>query len=116
MRPTTPASRARAIRRSIDSREPIQYIWKKVTGFAAMTSSTDRLANELSPMAVPRAAAARATATSPSGCTAWTPVGEISTGIETSWPITVVARSRAAELPATWGDRPSSPNALRLSS
>lgn len=35
------------------------------------------------PVAVPRAAAARATATSPSGCTAWTPVGEINTGIDT---------------------------------
>ncbi len=42
-------------------------------------------------MAVPRAAAARATATSPSGCTAWTPVGEISTGKEISWPMTFVA-------------------------
>ena len=31
-------------------------------------------------MAVPAAAAARATATSPSGSTAWTPVGEIITG------------------------------------
>ena len=42
---------------------------------AATTSSIGMLANELRPMAVPRAAAARATATSPSGCTAWTPVG-----------------------------------------
>ena len=38
------------------------------------------LANELSPMAVPRAAVARATATSPSGWTAWTPVGDTITG------------------------------------
>ena len=34
------------------------------------------------PIGTPRAAAARATATSPSGCTACTPVGETSTGIE----------------------------------
>ena len=38
------------------------------------------LARPLSPSAVPRAAAARATATSPSGCTACTPVGDSSTG------------------------------------
>ena len=43
---------------------------------------------------MPRAAAARATATSPSGCTACTPVGEISTGSEICCPITVVVRSR----------------------
>ena len=70
-----------AARRS-SSRVPIQYIWKNVCGLAATTSSTGLLANERSPIAVPRAAAARATATSPSGCTACTPVGEISTGIE----------------------------------
>ena len=33
-------------------------------------------------MAVPRAAAARATATSPSGWTACTPVGDMNTGSE----------------------------------
>ena len=44
----------------------------------------------------PAPAAARATATSPSGCTACTPVGEMSTGIEIGWPITVVAKSRSA--------------------
>ena len=74
------------------------------------------LANELSPMAMPRAAAARATATSPSGCTAWTPVGEMSTGMDSSWPITVVARSRLADRPATWGANPNSEKAAMLSS
>ena len=76
---------------------------------AATTSSTGLLANELRPMAVPRAAAARATATSPSGCTAWTPVGEMRTGSEMDWPMTVVDRSRVAGDPATWGANPSSP-------
>src|SRR5262245_8292221 len=66
-------------------------------------------------MAVPAPAAARATATSPSGCTACTPVGEISTGRLTSWPMTVVASSRAAGSPATCGRKPSSENALTLS-
>ena len=47
-------------------------------------------------MAVPRAAAARATATSPSGCTACTPVGEMRTGNAIRRPSTVVARSRSA--------------------
>ena len=60
-------------------------------------------------MAVPRAAEARAMAISPSGCTAWTPVGEIRTGKEMSWPMTVVARSFFSERPATWGAKPSSP-------
>src|ERR1700683_4838265 len=67
------------------------------------------LANELSPMAVPRAAAARATATSPSGCTACTPVGEMTTGNEISWPMILVVRSRLAARPATGGANPSSP-------
>ena len=66
-------------------------------------------------MAVPAAAAARATATSPSGCTACTPVGESSTGRLTSWPITVVASSRAAGRSATCGRSRSSENALTLS-
>ena len=80
MRPTTPAARARSIRSSIRSLLPVQYSCRKVCGLAATTSSTGLLANELSPIAVPRAAAARATATSPSGWTACTPVGEIITG------------------------------------
>ena len=99
IRPTAPAARARSIRASIWSRVPHQYIWKKVCGLAATTSSIGLLANELRPIAVPRAAAARATATSPSGCTACTPVGEISTGSEIGWPITVVARSRCRAQP-----------------
>ena len=74
------------------------------------------LANELRPMAVPRAAAARATATSPSGCTAWTPVGETRTGNEISWPMTLVARSRLSARPATCGAKPSSLKAVTLSS
>ena len=58
------------------------------------------LAKELRPIAVPRAAAARATATSPSGCTACTPVGEMITGSEIGCPSTVVASSRSAGSPA----------------
>ena len=82
------------MRCTMRSRQPIQYIWKNVCGLAAATSSIGLLANELRPIAVPRAAAARATATSPSGCTACTPVGEIITGSEIGWPMTVVASSR----------------------
>ena len=83
---------------------------------AATTSSTGLLANELRPIAVPRAAAARATATSPSGCTACTPVGEMITGIEIG-----LAHDRGGQValrgrPATCGAKPSSPNAATLSS
>jgi hypothetical protein len=46
--------------------------------------STGWEANELSPIAVPRAAAARAMASSPSGWTACTPVGEMSTGSDSA--------------------------------
>src|SRR5712672_2779826 len=77
------------------------------------TSSTGFDANDDRPIAVP--AAARATATSPSGCTACTPVGEMSTGRLTSWPITVVARSRVAGRSATCGRSRSSENAATLS-
>src|SRR5215472_2875825 len=66
-------------------------------------------------MTVPAAAAARATATSPSGCTACTPVGEISTGRLTSRPMTVVASWRSAGRPATCGRKRSSENARTLS-
>ena len=66
-------------------------------------------------MTVPAAAAARATATSPSGCTACTPVGEISTGRLTSWPMTAVPSWRSAGSPATCGRKRSSANALTLS-
>ena len=83
---------------------------------AAITSSIGLLANELRPITTPRAAAARATATSPSGCTAWTPVGEIITGIDIAWPITSVAMSRVADWPAVTGRTPSSSKAARLSS
>ena len=114
--PTAPAARARSIRSTIASLVPIQYIWKNVCGLAATTSSTGLLANELRPIAMPRLAAARATATSPSGCTACTPVGEMTTGIEICWPMTDVVRSRSADRPATCGAKPSSPNAAMLSS
>ena len=67
-------------------------------------------------MAVPRADAARATATSPSGCTACTPVGEMTTGNEISWPMTLVARSLLSASPATCGAKPSSAKAVTLSS
>ncbi len=59
------------------------------------------LANELKLMTVPRAAVARATATSPSGCTACTPVGEMITGSEIGWPRTAVACWRSVDKPAT---------------
>jgi hypothetical protein len=67
IKPAAPAALARSIRCTSCSFEPHQYIWKNVWRLAATTSSTGLLANELSPIAVPRAAAARATATSPSG-------------------------------------------------
>jgi hypothetical protein len=75
----------------------------------------DRLANELSPIAVSAAAAARATATSPSGLTACTPVGEMSTGNAMSWPITVVAWVRSRGRSAMCGRKPISLNAATLS-
>ncbi len=83
---------------------------------ASTTSSMGLLAKQLRPITVPRAAEARATATSPSGWTAWTPVGEMITGMDTGCPITVVARSRSSHRPATWGARPNSPKAATLSS
>ena len=82
----------------------------------AVTSSTACEAKLDSPIAVPRAAAARATATSPSGSTACTPVGEIITGNEISSPITVVVISRSDCAPTTCGAQPSSENARTLSS
>jgi hypothetical protein len=115
MSPTTPAARARSIRWTSVSRDPLQYTWRKVCGLAATTSSIGLLAKELSPMATPRAAAARATASSPSGCTACTPVGDMRTGMAISWPITTVACSRLADRPAMWGAKPSSPKAATLS-
>lgn len=111
-----PASRAWSIRRSMASRVPIQYIWKNVCGLAATTSRSGLPAKELSPIAVPRAAAARATATSPSGCTACTPVGEMTTGRAICWPRTVVVISRLADSPATCGANPSCAKAAVLSS
>ena len=116
MRPTAPPSRARASRSTIASRPPIQYVWKNVCGLASTTASSGLLAKELSPIASPRAAAARATATSPSGCTACTPVGEITTGMEMSCPSTRVDISRFADRPATCGANPSSAKARVLSS
>ena len=93
IRPLAPAACARSMRWTITSRSPVQYIWKKVVASVAVTSSTDLQAKLDRPMTVPRAAAARATATSPSGCTACTPVGrDDAPGSEISWPITVVAR------------------------
>ena len=80
MRPLAPASWARVIRWIIVSRSPVQYIWKKVVAPVSQTSSTDFDAKFDRPMIVPRAAAARATATSPSGWTACTPVGLMMTG------------------------------------
>jgi hypothetical protein len=104
------------MRASISSRVPTQYIWKKVCGFAATTSSIGLLAREDRPIATPRAAAARATATSPSGWTAWTPVGLIRTGMDIGWPMTVTPMFRSPARPAVCGAKPSSANAATLSS
>ena len=87
-----PAERALSICALTQSRPLIQYIWKRKFSFSAAMSSIGFEPNDESPIAVPRAAAARATASSPSGCTACTPVGEIITGIERSRPSTDVAR------------------------
>ena len=81
----------------------------------ATTSSIGLLANDDRPIAVPRAAAALATATSPSGSTACTPVGEMMTGSEISCPITVVARSRFSVAPTTCGAKPNSAKDSTLS-
>ena len=66
-------------------------------------------------MAVPRLAAARATATSPAGWTACTPAGEMITGRAIACPMTLVARSRVADRPATCGANPNSAKAAVLS-
>ena len=111
-----PASRARRTRARLRSRSPIQNSWKNVFGLAASTSSTATLANELSPIAVPASAAPRATAISPSGCTACTPVGDAITGSEMSCPSTDVAVLRAAGRSAMRGGAsPSSLKAATLS-
>ena len=104
------------MRAAISSRVPTQYIWKKVCGLAATTSSIGLLANDDRPIATPRAAAARATATSPSGWTACTPVGLMRMGMDTDWPITVTPMARSLDRPAVCGAKPSSANAARLSS
>ena len=110
-----PAARARSIRSTISSRSAVQYIWNSVRGLAATTSSTGLEAKLLNPISTPRAAAARATASSPSGCTACTPVGEITTGMASSWPSSVVASVRTGGLPATCGATPSSRKASSFS-
>ena len=111
-----PASLARCTRARLRSRSPIQNSWKNVFGLAATTSSTATLANELSPIAVPASAAPRATATSPSGCTACTPVGDAITGSEMSCPSTEVAVARVAGRSAMRGGAsPSSLKAATLS-
>jgi len=46
---------------------------------------------------------------------AWTPVGEISTGNEIDWPMTVVAMVRSRLLPATCGAKPNRSKDSRLS-
>ncbi|CAB4622271.1 unannotated protein [freshwater metagenome] len=107
MMPLAPAALARSRRCTMTSRPPLQYIWKSSCEFTAATSSIERLPNELRPIGMPRFAAARATATSPSGCTACTPVGEMMTGIEMSRPKTEVFIERSACRPATCGASPS---------
>ena len=93
----------------------------------AQTSSTERDANDDRPIAVDTVwsgfsgfwmfelAAARATATSPSGSTACTPVGEMTTGKSISCPSTVVFWSRCGGRSAMCGRKPSSSNAATLS-
>src|SRR5215213_11307723 len=61
IKPTAPAALARSTRAAIASLPPSQYTWKNVLGLAATTSSIGLLANEDRPIAVPLAAAARAT-------------------------------------------------------
>ena len=74
------------------------------------------LAKELRPIAVPASAVPRATATSPSGCTACTPVGDAITGSEISCPSTEVACCRAGGRSAMCGGaNRSSLNAATLS-
>src|SRR5690606_31986837 len=77
-----PALLARSMRASMSSLLPCQYTWNSVLSLTAMTSSIGFEPNEDSPIAVPDWAAPLATATSPSGCTACTPVGETITGSE----------------------------------
>ena len=116
IRPLAPAARARSMRWIMTSRLPVQYIWNRVFGLASTTSSTDLLAKLDRLITVPRAAAARATATSPWGCTACTPVGEMITGSEMGRPITVVSMWRSGFCPTMCGAKPSSPKAAVLSS
>src|SRR6516165_7903625 len=74
------------------------------------------LPNELRPIAVPASAVPLATPTSPSGCTACTPVGDAITGSAISCPSTDVARSRAEGQAAQGGGaNRSSLNAATLS-
>ena len=112
-----PALCARSTSPTIRSRVPSQYIWKNVCGFSVTTSSIGLLANELSPIAVPARAAARATATSPAGWTPCAPVGDITTGNEISSPTTEVASPRGPPSPvATFGTKASSRKAATFSS
>ena len=74
------------------------------------------LPNELRPIAVPASAVPRATPTSPSGCTACTPVGDAITGRAISCPSTEVPSSRVVGRSAMCGGvNRSSLNAVRLS-
>ena len=111
-----PALRARSTRCRIRSRVPTQYIWKNVLGWPPRRPRSTCSRTSSAPWPCPPAAAARATATSPSGCTACTPVGEMITGKEMSWPMTVVACSRFCGRSATCGRKPSSRKAATLSS
>jgi hypothetical protein len=98
-----PAARATSARSSSVSRSADQCTWKKSFGLAAVTSAAGLLANSLSPSAVPAARVPIATATSPSGCTAWAPTGAAMTGRSMSTPSTEVRRSRRAGSPASRG-------------
>src|SRR5215471_3229942 len=95
-----------------------QYSWNQrgPSPLAAAISSIEYEAAVDMIIGTPRSAAARAVASSPSGCTIdWTPIGASSTGAGISVPSTVVARERfvravAPELaaPATYQNGPGS--------
>ena len=81
-----PCARARAAARSAPSTRPSRP-GRTSAGWPRRRPRPACSRTSSAPSPMPRAAAARATATSPSGCTACTPVGEMSTGIEIGWPM-----------------------------
>jgi hypothetical protein len=116
IRAVAPPARAVSARRSRTSRSADQCTWKNSFGLTAATSAAGLLANSLSPIAVPASRVPSATATSPSGWTAWAPTGDAITGRLISVPRTVVRRSRLDGRSASRGGANLiSPNAATLS-